>query len=803
MQWKNVKLIYLREMRDQLRDRRTLFLIAVLPLLLYPLLGTSFFQLSQFLQHHAAKVLVVGAGQLEGVDWLPPLVDGDRFAANLFENAELQGNLQLVDPHQFPTLESDLRRGKQLPSEGDGPESVAASEQHFDAAARELLSSGRVEAVLVLPKGFVERLQEMRQALVERKLANPADLPEPIVLYNSANDKSQLTQLRVEQVVRSWRSAVTEENLTASHVPVEATRPFELQPRDLAQVQQRQAAVWSKVLPFFVFIWALTGAFYPAVDLCAGEKERGTLETLLTSPALRREIVWGKLLTIMTFSTVTALLNLGSLGFTGRFVIDQLSQVGAFGPDNALSMPPLTSLLWLAAALAPISALFGALCLACAAFARSTKEGQYYLMPLMLVTMPLMLLPMSPGVELNLGNSLIPLTGLVLLLRSVIEGQYHQALPYVVPVVAVTLVCCLLAIRWAEEQFNRESVLFRESERLELGRWLMHLVRDRGETPSLSQAVLCVAIILVIQFFISVALSAQRDPLGFPLLAKALLISQLACIFAPSMLMTIMLTRCPARTLLLERTPAWRHLWGAVALALACHPLVVRFAELISRLYPVQGDVKAANDVIQTALDGAPSFWLVVALMAVLPAICEELAFRGFVLSGMRRLGHKWWAIALSAAAFGAVHPFLHQKIAATAMGVVIGYVAVQSSSLWPCILLHGVHNSLQLVVQELAKRAADSPQAPLGRWLSGDNPLLYHPISVGLCTAIAAAILWSFHRETYRRTAEEQLEEARQRQDGALAADDRQARHAATAKSAARAANLPEGRLPRTEHGC
>ena len=80
-------------------------------------------------------------------------------------------------------------------------------------------------------------------------------------------------------------------------------------------------------------------------------------------------------------------------------------------------MPPLASLLWLAVALVPISALFSALCLACAAFARSTKEGQYYLMPLMLVSMPLMMLPMSPGVELNLGNSLVPLTGMVLLLR--------------------------------------------------------------------------------------------------------------------------------------------------------------------------------------------------------------------------------------------------------------------------------------------------------------------------------------------------------------------------------------------------
>src|SRR5205085_1917910 len=115
--------------------------------------------------------------------------------------------------------------------------------------------------------------------------------------------------------------------------------------------------------------------------------------------------------------------------------------------------PPLTPL-WLLLALLPMSALFGALCLALAAFAKSSKEGQYYLMPLMLVTMPLVILPMAPGVELTLGNSLIPITGVVLLLRALLEGNYLDALPFVLPVAGVTLVCCLWAIRWAVDQFD-------------------------------------------------------------------------------------------------------------------------------------------------------------------------------------------------------------------------------------------------------------------------------------------------------------------------------------------------------------
>jgi len=379
-----------------------------------------------------------------------------------------------------------------------------------------------------------------------------------------------------------------------------------------------------------------------------------------------------------------------------------------------------------------------------------------------------MMLPMSPGIELNFGNSLVPITGLVLLLRSVIEGQYQEALRFVAPVVAVTLACCLLAIRWAEEQFNRESVLFRESERLELGRWFKHVLRDRGDTPSFAQAALCVAIILVVQFFVGFALTSQGGDLTWRRLVEAMVASQLACVFAPAALMTIMLTRSPRRSLLLERKPDWSHLWAAAGLALLLHPLVVTFAKAITEIYPIPGETEAAAKAIEAALAGAPSFWAVLGLMALLPAVCEELAFRGFVLSGARHLGHKWWAIALSAVAFGMVHTFLHQKITATAMGLVIGYVAVQTGSLWPCILMHALHNSLQFCVHFLAESApAGSPAA---RLLGGDEPLLYHPGTLAVCGLGAAAIVWGLHGVNYRRSAEEQLEETRQRQDAPLA---------------------------------
>src|SRR6185369_10734798 len=135
--------------------------------------------------------------------------------------------------------------------------------------------------------------------------------------------------------------------------------------------------------------------------------------------------------------------NLTSLGVTAQYVVTQLTSMASTESMTSLNFPPLPVVACMFAALLPMSALFSALCLACAAFARSTKEGQYYLMPLLLVTLPLMMLPMSPGVELNLGNSLIPISGVVLLLRTLVEGNYGDALPYIAPVVGMTLVCCL------------------------------------------------------------------------------------------------------------------------------------------------------------------------------------------------------------------------------------------------------------------------------------------------------------------------------------------------------------------------
>ena len=682
MNWSNVKLILSREIRDQLRDRRTLFMIAVLPMLLYPLLGMSFLQFSQFLEEKPSRVLVIGARDIAGCEDMPPLFDpeeGKRFSASLFSGENQMRLLEL----EFATDE---------PQEGiDTPDDPR---EH----ARQLIQSGEFDAALFFPPSFIDQLDAFRQD-IEGRMTRPVEdeesdaelgftaapeIPSPEIIYSTATEESQICYGRLSGVLHRWSGEIGKSNLTAGGMPAATVDPFDLELNDVdAKTGFSGAAIWSKVLPVILIIWAMTGAFYPSVDLCAGEKERGTLETLLSSPAERSEIVLGKLLTVTSFSMATAALNMVSMGVTGWLI---LSRMHEFQP------PSLVAFVWLSLALIPISAMFSAVCLALAALARSTKEGQYYLMPLLTLVMPLVVLPMAPGVQLNLGNALIPVAGMVLLLRALLEGNYWQAAQFSPAVLLVTIGCCLLSIRWAIDQFNSESVLFRESERLDLRLWLRHLIVDRGPTPTVAGAVACGAAILLVRFVLNLTMPPPEGFYGFALMTVAVLVF---VVLLPAILLTGVLTRSPRQTLLLRRPPLLA-IPAAAALAVALYPAVTTLNVAVARLYPLSDrmseDLSAMTSVFHTV-----PIWQLLLLMAVVPAVCEELAFRGFILSGFRQSGHKWRPIIYTSIFFALGHAILQQSIVACVMGIVIGYMAVQTRSIWPCMVYHMCHNGIQM----------------------------------------------------------------------------------------------------------
>jgi sodium transport system permease protein len=699
MRWSNILVIFRREVRDQIRDRRTLFMIFVLPILLYPILGYGLVQLSAAFEQKPRKVVVVGPELLPEE---PPLL-----------NAEKSG----FNPAYFDSkTEADRLR----------VEAVAAAGAWLNAeTVKQAISDGRADAVILIPHDLRTNLDRVR------------DIETPIK-YDSTDERSQITYLRVKEVLDRWSDAIVANRLKQNQLPPSYTTPIQIKGTDVAPRSEQGGNLWAKIFPFLLVMMSLTGALYPAVDLCAGEKERGTMETLLISPASRGEIVIGKFLTVVLASMTTAFLNILSMGLTGMQLAGQLSSLAAKNPARPviIASPSLAAGFWMLVLLIPLSVFFSAVCVALAVLARSMKEGQYYMTPLYLVCFPLVLLTLAPGVELNLFYSLLPVSGVSLLLRSLIQGDYGVAWRYSIPVLVPTIAYGAFALQWAVDQFHREDVLFREAERFDLRYWFKHLMRDKEPTPNGGEALFCFALMLTLAWFMMQYVGSAGP--------AAVAAGQVAFILTPPLAMAVALTSSPRRTMRLY-WPKPRYLVLAVALVVALNPLVVQLGQLVNYLFPMSEVIKLAFEQMLTQV---PSLPIAITLFAVVPAVCEEFAFRGFILSGLERGHSARSAILLSALLFGFLHVLMslfQQLFNATLLGIVLGLLAVRSRSIVPGIIFHLINNGWLVSTNAWV-------HSPLGRrvgpWLyRNQEEGLYHYWLVALSAVVSAVLLYELWR--------------------------------------------------------
>ena len=130
---------------------------------------------------------------------------------------------------------------------------------------------------------------------------------------------------------------------------------------------------------------------------------------------------------------------------------------------------------------------------------------------------------------------------------------------------------------------------------------------------------------------------------------------------------------------------------------------------LVMAIYPPIGETSQLGGMFENIMGSAPGFWAILLVMAVIPAIVEELAFRGFILSGFERLRNKWQAILLASLFFGMAHSFIQQSIVTAFVGIILGVVAVQTRSIIPCMIYHVTHNSLTLILSMIAPSRIES----------------------------------------------------------------------------------------------
>jgi len=395
-------LVFKKEIKELLRDRKTLFFMIALPLLIFPvLIGVAGFVSKQAMDKAESQVLNYA-------------LVGGQYAPEIVEN--------LQQPDKFKRVE--------------------ISE---DADYTTIIRDETVDFVLVIPENFSSNVLENGQTNIK-------------LYFNDAG--LNLVYRRVNQIVKS-QSALFQQS-AFSVLGLDETQqlaliePIILEKVNTADDRENWGEKIGGMLPYVLFLLCLTGAMAPATDIGAGEKERGTLETLLISPIDRNKIVMGKFLTIGFAGTMTALLTVGSMviwglvlsqGMAIKFVADFMAQIA------------MHDFLLIFLMLVPVVAIFAAVLLSISIYAKSFKEAQSYMGPMsILVVIPIML-ALLPGVELKGAWAWVPITNVSLAMKELLKGtmDYYQLFAIFGSTVLIAGALFAFCVYW----FNQEKVLFR------------------------------------------------------------------------------------------------------------------------------------------------------------------------------------------------------------------------------------------------------------------------------------------------------------------------------------------------------
>ncbi|CAM2869550.1 ABC transporter permease [Rariglobus hedericola] len=402
--------VYRKELCEALRDRRTLISMFLVPAVIMPaiffLFGTATYQLMKSTRTQPPVVAVLG-----GED--SPAVRAQLEAA--------EGLVVVSAPHDW----------------------------------RERIADKQLRAVVEIPPRF------------EASLAGHASAQVKIYHYEG-EFKSGFAAGELRRFFTELRERTLAERLTARSLPADFARPFEIRSENVAPPEKVGGAAFGGFIPYVLILLSFTGVIYPAIDLMAGEKERGTMETLLCSPAARLDLVLGKFLLVLTISLTTVLCSLVSMAVSlvagglmmvgsGRFTTE-LAGSAAGGAAALPSLDPL-GLVGVVVLVVPLAVLFAAVALTLSLFARTQKEAQTYLGPLVAVVLLPAVAGVLPGVELNSTFALVPVLNVTLACKELVSGVWLW--PQLALIFGSTCVYAAASLAWCVRMFSRESVLFR------------------------------------------------------------------------------------------------------------------------------------------------------------------------------------------------------------------------------------------------------------------------------------------------------------------------------------------------------
>jgi len=553
---------------------------------------------------------------------------------------------------------------------------VRPGERGRQAVADSLLRAGELELVVIARDPTPADSLRVETRIIE-------------IHYRSDSDLSSRARERLGQRLERLREVERDRRYLSAGFTIDRAEAVVVSETNVASASKQSGQLLARFLLPLIVGLMLAGGGIIAADTISGEKERGTLETLLTTAASRTEIVRAKLLAIVVVGLAVVVINLANLMLYVTIGVLELPA------SLAIDLPP-AELGMLLLLFMPLAGLVAAGLLLMSGVSKSYREYQLYQPVVFIVVLIPSLAGLLPGLDLEGVIAFIPVAGVAVATSAVLVGEW--SLPWALVAWGSSAAAALLLLRQVEAVLSNErlisSAAFDEAE-------------FRGGPALFPRHVISWFLGLWVLFFLCSLWFGEA--LGL----RGQIVVNLVGVFLGGSAWIVRRYRLDPVEVLSLRAPGWTS-WPAVAIgAPSFLVLAMGIAQLVNTyLFPIP---QSMLEAFARGLTLDLGLLQVLFFLAVMPGVLEEIAFRGVLLHGLRKRLRRSWAAALACGAiFGVFHVSLFRVVPTGLLGVVLALVVIRTRSLYPAIAWHFMNNALALVP---AQQGWIEPDAAVPVW--------------------------------------------------------------------------------------
>lgn len=655
MNMRKIFIVFRKEIIDTLRDKKTIMVMVLLPILIYPAL---FITISQ--------IFTVGTQKLETEESIVHLTI--HIPVQLVNRIEQEEKIIIVNEVNY----------------------------------LEALKEKKIHAIL-----------EYKE---EKQRGNF------IVYFDGAVDRSRLARNRMEAILTDYKRFTQEQLLEQQMIDVVLLDPFFIQYENTASASRMGGVFLGSIIPMILIVTMVLGAMYPAIDLTAGEKERGTLETILTLPVKRLELLFGKYFTVVATALLTGILNLLSMILVYTSGLIQTNQLSG-EVDFSVTFK---GILFLFLSIIPFALLISAVILSVCLFARSFKEAQNYVTPVYLMIMFPSFVAFSPGIELTGLLAMVPVVNLTLLFKEIFLNNFQTDLIFLVFISNSFL--AILCISLVSKLFHAESILFTEG-----NVWQLTLKRSEIKPSNrfeVSTSLMIFSIIMLFLFYLGSYLQMRYRVMGVFLTEWILIFIPVICaiwFFKVDLKQTLNLSRFSVSGFI-----------GSIIFIFGALIVTTVIGHFQIKIFPESVEVsESIEKLLNINTQNLHPFWGYL-VFALSPAICEEVLFRGIILSSLKDKISPSLCIMIVGFLFGVFHMHIFRMFPTALLGIALTFIVYHTGSIYLSMIAHFFNNGFALTLVNFP-----SIRKSFG-WLAGEEEIsvVYPFIGIG-CLVLGLGFLF------------------------------------------------------------